>query len=904
MKESVTKLKKYYRPLIGSALMSASMMQLALPVIAGTAAGTTISNTATGTYKDDNNNTYDTKSNTVQVVVAEVAGITVKAQPADDVNSGSVIKGDTIVFPFTLTNVGNDTSKVFVPGSDVVKNYSGTKGLDPTTVFVVVDANNNGKVDFTDTNGNGVPDPGEIGGGDVIVPAAGGTIGELGGTTALPRDQSTTVFVIGKVADGVNPGDLVQAQLGNTGSNNSANPDSQNIADRDGVGGSNPGDTAGGETNDVRTIDVNPGNGAPVNGEREAADTTKPLTVGQKAAEPLALATILKTAQTIDPKIANNSQDDEITYGLTLRVENTSPNVNFSAADLVGTPITLNNAQATRILVSDVIPVTTGGTQMSFKAGSAIAPAGWKVVYSADDPNTTVPIVVAGSSKPAAKWFDDIAQLNGQPVKRIGFVLDQSDVVTKGSTVTGFKFTTITTGLPQTGGPIYNIAQVLGQTDGGSDNGTPNDLTDDPIVYDESGDQNPVNFSDNGTPIDPTFGSKFDSVNNTGVPNPTKDGLDNKNDNTGKDEDPTKGGGEDNVVNIGTQNLVNGPENQASAIGPNNNNDDFQNKSTPVTLNDLSDGDIDTPTEVVFKNTFRNNSSSPLDNVTLRPIGAGDANQAPGNNINPNPFVTDALPNGTVVTITYNGKAVTYTYNSTTDKFVLDANQTPIDIDAVPVGTDITYEVKVKLPADTPQLKGYAVPIVAFVNNDNDESFNPTGNDGAIYNITIDRVYTGYLQLIKKVRILDAQDAVRTTGENGADADGFIAGNPTTKIQPGWKLEYKIEYRNISTAQPVNGSGNTILNAKDVVVSDNGLGAQGFALDQDGNGAIDTSHVTGKATVTTAGATIEYYNGNPAVLGTEKSGTNVIDDVTEYRSKIPNVAPQANGSFSFQRKLN
>jgi hypothetical protein len=57
-----------YRPLMIAALVAGGVMQpLLRPVLAaGVPAGTTISNTATATYTDDNNKSYDATSNTVQ----------------------------------------------------------------------------------------------------------------------------------------------------------------------------------------------------------------------------------------------------------------------------------------------------------------------------------------------------------------------------------------------------------------------------------------------------------------------------------------------------------------------------------------------------------------------------------------------------------------------------------------------------------------------------------------------------------------------------------------------------------------------------------------------------------------------------------------------------------------------
>jgi hypothetical protein len=112
--------KKYYLPLIGTALAAASLFQFSLPVFAaGTEAGEILRNTATGTYEDDAGNPYTIESNTVEVTVAKVAGITnIPTGFNDETNSATnttVLTGDRVSFEFTISNVGNDISNIFIP---------------------------------------------------------------------------------------------------------------------------------------------------------------------------------------------------------------------------------------------------------------------------------------------------------------------------------------------------------------------------------------------------------------------------------------------------------------------------------------------------------------------------------------------------------------------------------------------------------------------------------------------------------------------------------------------------------------------------------------------------------------------------------------------------------------------
>jgi hypothetical protein len=108
--------KRYRALTLATILAGGGTLQLASSLLAQPATGT-ISNTATATYQDPNdpNNTFTAVSNTVTVKIAEVAGITVVAATPNDQNGGNVTTGDTLDFVFTVTNVGNDTTNIFIP---------------------------------------------------------------------------------------------------------------------------------------------------------------------------------------------------------------------------------------------------------------------------------------------------------------------------------------------------------------------------------------------------------------------------------------------------------------------------------------------------------------------------------------------------------------------------------------------------------------------------------------------------------------------------------------------------------------------------------------------------------------------------------------------------------------------
>src|SRR3712207_3028135 len=73
--------------LVAMPLVACGVLPFAIGALAdGTAAGTSISNTATATYNDPNNpgQTLNATSNTVSITIAEVAGITVTPSAVSD----------------------------------------------------------------------------------------------------------------------------------------------------------------------------------------------------------------------------------------------------------------------------------------------------------------------------------------------------------------------------------------------------------------------------------------------------------------------------------------------------------------------------------------------------------------------------------------------------------------------------------------------------------------------------------------------------------------------------------------------------------------------------------------------------------------------------------------------------
>ncbi|KJH70139.1 beta strand repeat-containing protein [Aliterella atlantica] len=844
MKKTLT--NPVYHKLIAAALLVGGTFQLAAPIIAaGTSAGTGISNTATATYNDPNNPTevIDATSNTVQITVAEVAGITAVASGVTDSTPGSsVLPGDRLTYDYTITNVGNDPTNILIPAPVVT-------GPATQTGAITYDI---------DADGNGTYE----------TPAANLTTAT---TTAIAPGGSIRVHIPVVVDATATSGAPIVVRLGDTAPNdNSAATQNQPY-------------TASTVTNgDVRTSDIAgeaaPNTAAPTNGEREAS-ATQQILVG---AQPQAFATVLKTQGAYsDAGTAGVFNDDLQTYNLSLRVESAAPtgaSAGLVPADLEGTPVSVDGISANRILVSDAIPA---GTALLSTNVAPVAPTGgaWTVVY------TVTPLTTNAN---AAAWT---ATRPASGITRVGFV--SNGPVTRGTTVTGFSFQVTTNGLnAANGGTIANLAQLFGETVGG---GTT-------IVYDESGDQSPSNFNDNGTRGPNTGVDNPQSpdgipepIIGSGVANPTTDENDPTGTNTG-----TGVGGEDNILILApTGTVLNGPNGAPAAVGPTNNNDDFTNQSTDIPAGTVPGALID-PAPEVFTNTLSAPTTT-LTNVLLRPDDG---------------TATGTLPLNSTVTITYNGSSAVYTYRDTNadniaDSFVFTSG-TAIQIPSISVGTSVNYTTTVDLPGGTAlstdlpagYLNGYQAPILAFT----DLNGNGVLDTGESSNTTIARVYTGFLRLVKESRILQG------TGPAVIGNQGTFDQTAKTPA-PGNIIEYRISYSNISTA--VSGSSNVTLRASNVTITESGVtntavlpaapNGNNWGQDYSTPTGIDTSNVVGSAVDSGTGATITYFSGTAGtVSATDQTGTTPATDVTRYVNTVsvpiePGVAAR---TFTFRRTVN
>lgn len=850
--------KNLYRQLLTAALLVGSTFQIASSVIAQTvptptSANTSISNTATATYNDAGNPTgpaLNSTSNTVTITVAEIAGLYINTAGVVDGTPATpgIQPNDTIYFDFDVTNVGNDPTTIVIPNLATITG-SGTIS---------------GALQIQTAPGTFTP----ISGGSF-------TSGQIQPGASV---RVRVPVLVGSVTTGT-----LTVTLGDTNPSAAQNvpylntPGSIYTQDNNALTGGAP----------VAEATAT----APANGEREAS-VIQSATIN---ATDLAFATVLKNLTTYSQNgTPNLTNDDLLTYGLSLRVEGSPPSASstaYNAAPLTGTVLTGGvdgNITSRFILISDAIPT---GTSLN---ALPVAPTGWRVVYSLS------PIATLANQ---AIWTLTAPAFPATNVTRVGFIYDpdnnlatDSPAIAPNTAITGFSFlvrtNTTFSATGTTGGQIANIAQAFGTSNGGT-----------ALVYDESGDQNPSNFNDTGTP-----GSNTPT---NGVATPGSQGIDPGN-NSGTDPaGNTVGGGEDTVYNIpapGTSAVLLGPEGAAGAIGPTNNNDDFTNRAASFpTLDTPLNTDTTNPDPIAFVNTVQNNGTVPA-SISIIPTTPGNLGFAD-------------LPTGTLVTISATGVPGSKFYVWNGASFVFDADGNPgTTVDQSPIDTAVevltipnipanggtsAYNVSIDLPPGTtlstdlvsleptdPEY-GYPVPVTAFVDTNGNGQI-----DGAeVSNTTIDRVYVGFLRLLKESRLVPGFGPAFPAGQE-------IFSTAAKTPAPGNRVEYQITYTNISSV-PATGSGSLGLNANNIVITENGtVLPNNWGRDNDlagtpGFGQIDTLNVIGTA-IESGGVVPSYFNGT---TGTAPSSD--ATDVTAYtvNTGATLLGPSQFRTFKFQRQI-
>ena len=655
--------------------------------------------------------------------------------------------------------------------------------------------------------------------------------------------------------------DIVSVQLGNTpgdGQNQPFNPDGGDVY-----------------TVDLPASTANPleaNTTSPANGEREASATQQIVIGATSRIVPLVhLEKILSNRQAGD--IADLT-DDILEYTLRVEVQDTAPiGTDWSAGVLY--PIALPNltgAAGAQVLISDVLPA---GTKLT---GPITGPTGWTPVYAQEVPGNEAPAIEVA-------WTTDY-NTYGINATRVGFI--KSGTLAPGALIEPFRITVDTSGVDPnaTAIDLANMAQIFGSSD--PDNPV--------IIVDESGDQVPSNLdADDTDTINPIVipdldgNPVFEAPDDNGVTTAIDNGEDIDKNNTGVGD-----GGEPLIIRLaepGNIDILNGPDNAADAIGPDGTtNTDFTNKSAFIPADTSLPGSLYDPSPVNFTNTLENSGLDPVD-ITLTPSAAllEDPSDLPDETV-----ITLVAPNGAT-------KSYTYTANS---GFSPDGAP-DIIIAGLASGTSIDYGVEINLPENTAlstdadiasgEEPGFPIPIVASAENNNGDTAT---------NATINRVYTGFIKLLKESRIIQGDGPEVPAGQ-----ETFSTTEKTP--QTGNIIEYRITYQNIS--EPSAGSGNVVLEADNLTIVDDGTGtdsgngitSNNWAIDNDSNGVIDTSNIINSADDTLGGG-ISFFSGSSGNdVATDQSGSTQNSDVTKYIDTVPGaVAPQETGEFTFQRRVN
>ncbi len=269
--------------------------------------------------------------------------------------------------------------------------------------------------------------------------------------------------------------------------------------------------------------------------------------------------------------------------------------------------------------------------------------------------------------------------------------------------------------------------------------------------------------------------------------------------------------------------VLNGPQGAPGAVGPapnNSNNEDYTNKSVSTGIAGIPPtGSTNAPGVVTFTNTLQN---------------AGNANDT-------YTLTVPTFPAGSTIKVTVNSVQTTVV-----NAGVATGNAIPAV--SIAYGGTLDYQVEVTLPAGKTVLTGYDTVIRAT-----------SGNTNTATNDTIDRVYTGFVQLVKTATVTNS------TG----------VGGPNDAV-PGAVITFKITYKNISSS---GGTGNVTLTATNIVITEDGT------TNLPNNWASYTTHVVG-ATDSLGGT----------ITG-DVANSNVLTDT------INSLAPGVSGDFVFKRQI-
>jgi hypothetical protein len=438
----------------------------------------------------------------------------------------------------------------------------------------------------------------------------------------------------------------------------------------------------------------------------------------------------------------------------------------------------------------------------------------------------------------------------------VGFLLPDERLA-KGTTVSGFQMK-VSISNPLIISEVYAIAQVFGTTPANPSDPNDRNINLNRPVFDESGDNNPNNWSSDGQPGPKDANGK--PLVTPGIIDPNTSTEDPRNPNrVGKDDNGgTAENGEYTTTEISVsreKTIFNGPKDAPTATGTKGDDDDFTSQTTSVPWG-IRKGVLFDPGMVEILNTVQNAANFQTDIKVIPQL-------LPGEN----------LPDSTKVRLKkdMNDRGVSFTLKE--GKFVPDDGTKPaLVLVDVASKTDRDYITEIDLPPETEAIKGYSVVLLAFFdlnNNDRVDSNEPQNN-------TIDIVYSGFIDFLKESRILDSKRKP-ITGENGE-----FSSTAKTALKDQY-IEYRIKFKNISQSKPENSTSK-------------GISATKFEIVEDGNatpnnwGAI-TENVPASTQVSPG--TVEFSPVNDPHNLT----------VNKYTHKVGTLAPQEEGLFRFIRKV-
>jgi hypothetical protein len=190
------------------------------------------------------------------------------------------------------------------------------------------------------------------------------------------------------------------------------------------------------------------------------------------------------------------------------------------------------------------------------------------------------------------------------------------------------------------------------------------------------------------------------------------------------------------------------------------------------------------------------------------------------------------------------------------------------------------YTVSIDLPDGTSPVTAFPVQILAFIDSNNNSQLDP----GEAQNITINRVYTGFMQVLKESRVL----GIDRQPINNGQGDGSFS-ETSKPVSLDQFIEYRITYTNISTPAPSNGNGNKTISATNFVIIEDGRASPN-------NWAQLTDHDPDSVTISRDG-NIVYSTTNDT-----SNATNPL--VVKYENKVAApIDPGQFGTFIFRRRV-